>query len=113
MNFSKSLKHMIYLIDFPGFGTDNRFLTNEIYKKVLSFCNGFIFTVKNSVIKEENTQKNLNSIFEQIKNGKNKLYSSIIKSSIFIMNNFNSQSTEECNVIKAKKDIKYILDIKD
>lgn len=71
------LKSMIYLIDFPGFGTDNKFVSNEIYKKILNFCNSFIYVFKNSVIKEENTQKNLYSIFNQIKNEKNKLFSGV------------------------------------
>ena len=37
---------MIYLIDFPGYGTGNVFET-EIYQKVISICNAFIFVVRN------------------------------------------------------------------
>ena len=113
LQLDNNLKSMIYLIDFPGFGTDNRFVSNEIYKKVLSFCNSFLYVFKNSVIKEENTQKNLYSIFNQIKNDKNKLPSGIIRSYMFIMNNFNSQSINENDIAKARKDIKYILDNED
>ena len=59
LQLDDTLKSKIYLIDFPGFGTDNKFVSNELYKKVLSFSNSFIYIFKNSVIKEENTQKNL------------------------------------------------------
>ena len=111
LNLDDNLKSMIYLIDFPGFGTDNKFVKNNLYKKVLSFCNSYIFTVKNSIIKEEATKKNLYTIFNQIKNEKKS--SVFIKSFIFILNNFDSQITEENDIIRAKKDIKYIIDSND
>lgn len=60
------LKEMIFLIDFPGFGTENIFEKKEIYNKVMSICNSFIFVVRNSVIKENSSQIKLKSIFEQV-----------------------------------------------
>ena len=57
---------MIFLIDFPGFGTENIFEKKEIYNKVMSICNSFIFVVRNSVIKENSSQIKLKSIFEQV-----------------------------------------------
>ena len=77
---------MIYLIDFPGFGTGNVF-EKEIYNKVMSICNNFIFVVRNSVIKEKNAKRILDSIFQQAKEQKKKLSSQFIKSCLFVLNN--------------------------
>ena len=57
LKLDDSLKRMIYLIDFPGYGTNNKFIKNKIYQKFLSICNSFIFVVRNSVIKENSTKK--------------------------------------------------------
>ena len=93
---------MIYLIDFPGYGTGNVFET-EIYQKVMSIYNAFIFAVKNSVIKDNNTKKILDSIFTQAKEQKNKFANRFIKSCLFIFNNDITQSTEKNNLEIAKK----------
>ena len=64
MGLNQSLKDMIYLIDFPGFGTGNIFEKNNIYNKVMSICHSFIFVVRNSVIKENSCQRKLKEIFD-------------------------------------------------
>ena len=99
---------MIYLIDFPGYGTGNIFET-EIYQKVMSICNGFIFVVRNSVIKENDTKKILDSMFTQAKEQKNKFSNRFIKSCLFIFNNDNKQTTEKKDLDIAKNDIKDII----
>ena len=99
---------MIYLIDFPGYGTGNVFET-EIYQKVMSICNAFIFVVRNSVIKENDTKKILDSMFTQAKEQKNKFANRFIKSCLFIFNNDNKQSTEKNDLEIAKNDIKDII----
>ena len=48
-----SLKTKLYLIDLPGFGTENIFEKN-IYIKLMSIFNSFIFTLRNSIIKDDN-----------------------------------------------------------
>jgi len=112
LGFDDSLKKKIYLIDFPGFGTKNKFET-DIYKKVMSICNSFIFTIKNSVIKENNNQIILNSLFNEAKEQKQILPSLFIKSCLFILNNDRSQSINAKDVEKAKEDINYMIkDIK-
>ena len=108
LGFDSTLKKKIYLIDFPGFGTKNKFET-EIYKKVMSICNSFFFTIKNSVIKENNNQIVLNSLFNEAKEQKQILPSLFIKSCLFILNNDRSQSSDKKDVDKAKEDINYLI----
>ena len=109
LGLDSSLKRMIYFIDFPGYGTKNNFLEKEICKKVLNISNSFIFTVRNSLIKENNTKLVLDLMFNQITTQKNKLYSGFIKYCLFILNNDNSQTNSKNDLDKAKKDIKYII----
>jgi hypothetical protein len=99
---------MIYLIDFPGYGTGNVF-EKEIYNKAMSICNSFIFVMKNSVIKENSTKRVLDSIFTQAKEQKNKFTSQFIKSCLFVLNNDNSQSTTQKDLEKAKKDVQTVI----
>ena len=108
LGYDSTLKKKIYLIDFPGFGTKNKFET-EIYKKVMSICNSFFFTIKNSVIKENNNQIVLNSLFNEAKEQKQILPSLFIKSCLFILNNDRSQSIDKKDVDKAKEDINYLI----
>jgi hypothetical protein len=51
----------------------------------MNICNAFVFVLKNSNIKENNTKKILDSMFNQIK--KKKLANGYIKSYLFILNN--------------------------
>ena len=60
------IKRKICFIDFPGFGTDIKFEAENIYKKVMSICNSFMFVVRNSTIKEEKTIQNLNLVIYNI-----------------------------------------------
>ena len=108
LGLSKQYKKMIYLIDLPGYGTGNIFET-KIYKKIMSICNAFIFVVRNSVIKENDTKKILDSMFNQIKEQKNKLSNRFIKSCLFVLNNDNKQSTGENDIEIAKNDIKEVI----
>ena len=108
MGLDKTLKEMIYLIDFPGYGTGNVF-EKEIYNKVMSICNSFIFVVRNSVIKEKNAKRILDSIFQQAKEQKKKLSSQFIKSCLFVLNNDIDQSSTEEDINKAKGDIRNII----
>ena len=103
LKLNESLKDMIYLIDFPGFGTNNKFEENDIYKKTLSICNSFIFVVRNSVIKENSCQRQLKSLFEYAQ--QNSFISKFVKSSLFILNNDLEQSTTENDLNQVKYDI--------
>ena len=69
MRLDYSLKKKLYLIDLPGFGNENKFEKN-IYIKLMSICNSFIFTVRNSIIRDNNKKLILNEIFQQIKTEK-------------------------------------------
>ena len=101
-------KKMIYLIDFPGYGTNNVFEL-ELYKKVISICNSFIFVVKNSVIKETLTKDKIEEIFREAMEQKKKLPSGFIKSCLFILNNDNTQTKTEEDLEIAKEDINSII----
>ena len=109
LGLNDSLKRMIYLIDIPGYGTNNKFLEKNICQKIISISSAFIFVIRNSIIKENNTKKILDFLFNQTKIQKKKLYSGIIKSCAFILNNDNSKNIKEDDLIKAKKDIQQII----
>ena len=109
LGFDSSLKKKIFLIDFPGFGTRNNF-ENEIYKKVMSISNSFIFTIKDGVIKDNNNQNVLSSLFNEAKKQKQSLSSLFIKSCIFISNNFGSHSISQNDLDKAKEELNYLSD---
>ena len=105
-------KKMIYLIDFPGFGTGNVF-EKKLYKKVMSICNSFIFVVRNSVIKEQKNKELLEDIFTQARNQKNKLSSGFIKNCLFVLNNDNSQTTTKEDIDNAKRDINELIKVNE
>ena len=111
LGLNDSLKRKIYLIDFPGYGTDNHFMEKEICKKIIGISKAIIFVLRNSIIKENKTKQIINNIFNQIKTQKKKIYSGIIKSCAFILNNDNTQTTSEADIELAKKDIKEIIDL--
>ena len=75
----------------------------------MSICNGFIFVVRNSLIKENNTKKILDSTLTQAKEQKNKFANRFIKSCLFIFNNDNNKTTEKKDIKIAKNDIKDII----
>ena len=100
-----SLKRMIYLIDFPGYGTNNKFFEKKICSKVLSISKFFIFTLRNSIIKENNTKLVLDQLFNKVKNQKKQFKSGFVKSCLFVLNNDNCQDTTTEDKEKAKNDI--------
>ena len=114
MGIDESTKRMIYLIDFPGYGTGNVF-EKEIYNKVMSICNSFIFVVRNTVIKEKNSRTVLKRIFQQAKEQKKKFASQFIKSCLFVFNNDEEQKTSQDELNKVQEDIKVLIskDIED
>jgi hypothetical protein len=112
LGFDDSLKQMIYLIDFPGFGTGNVF-EKEIYNKVMSICNSFIFVVRNTVIKENTNKLMFKQIFEQAKNNKKVFISKFLKSCLFVFNNDKDQTTTQEDLDKVRNDIKYLLNHND
>ena len=99
---------MIYLIDFPGFGTGNIF-ERILYKKVMSICNTFIFVVRNSIIKEKSKKDILDKLFIQSMRNKEKLPSGFIKSCLFVFNNDREQTTTKNDLDMAKRDIRSII----
>ena len=107
MGLDDNQKNMIYLIDLPGYGTKN---VSEIeINKVMSICNSFIFVVKNSVIKENKTEKILNQIFTQAKEQKKKSSSQYAKSCLFVFNNEEAINPTDNDIMKAKSDIQKII----
>ena len=107
LGLDKSLKEMIYLIDFPGYGTGN-FFENGICNKVISICNSFIFVSRNSVIKSKETKVALDSFFEAKENVK-KFSSQLIRASLFVFNIDIEQTSNEEDIEKAKGDIQELI----
>ena len=103
LGLEKSLKEMIYLIDFPGYGTGN-FFKSDISKNVISICNTFIFVTRNSVIRNKDSKTMLDS-FLQAKENKQQFSSQLIKSSLFIFNNDINQTSTPENLENCKNDI--------
>ena len=98
---------MIYLIDFPGYGTGN-FFEKKICNEVISICNSFIFVSRNSVIKSKETKFALDS-FLKAKENKKKFSSQLIKSSIFVFNIGVEQTSTDEDIEKAKEDIQELI----
>ena len=73
LGLDKSLKKMIYLIDFPGYGTGN-FFEKGICNKVISICNFFVFVSRNSVIKNKDNKSALDSFIQAKENKKKFLH---------------------------------------
>ena len=109
LGLNDSLKRKIYLIDFPGYGTDNKFIEKKICKNIISICRAFIFVLRNSIIKENKTKKFLDDIFALAEVGKFKMNSGIINFCSFILNNDNSQTTSDTDINLAKNDIQEII----
>ena len=107
LGLDKSLKEMIYLIDFPGYGTGN-FFEKGICNKVMSICNLFVFVSRNSVIKNKDNKSALDS-FIQAKEKKKKFSSLFIKSSLFIFNKDVNQTSNTEDIEKAKNDIQSLI----
>ena len=112
IGLNDSMKEMIYLIDFPGYGTGNIF-EKEIYKKVMSICNSFVFVLRNSVIKDNDTKKTMDLLFSESKGQKKELASKFIKSSLFVLNNEINQTTTQTDLENAKGEICSILNLKE
>ena len=104
LGIDKNLKKLIYIIDFPGYGTNNKF-EQFLFNKVTSICNSFMFVIKNSLIKENHNQIALKNIFNQAKDQKNELSSGFVKTCLFILNNDDTQETSEDELEKAKEDL--------
>ena len=98
---------MIYLIDFPGYGTGN-FFEKGICNKVISICNLFVFVSRNSVIKNKDNKSALDS-FIQAKENKKNFSSQFIKSSLFVFNKDINQSSTKDDIEKAKNDIQSLI----
>ena len=108
LGIDDNLKRLIYIIDFPGYGTNNKF-EQFLFNKVTSICNSFMFVIKNSLIKENHNQIALKNIFNQAKDQKNELSSGFVKTCLFILNNDDSQETSEDEIDKAKEDLSYLI----
>jgi hypothetical protein len=104
MKLEKNFKKMIYLVDLPGYGTNNIF-EKEIYKKFLSISSSFIFVVKNRLIKENFTQEIVQNIFEQAKIQKKISSSLFLRFCLFIFNSENDEEIKNEELTNAKNDI--------
>ena len=107
LGFDKSLKEMIFLIDLPGIGT-GEFFRKKIYNKFINICNSFIFVHKNSVVRNQDT-KSLFDCFIQAEESKSVFFTKFIKSSLFIFNQFEKNSSSNDEIEKVKFDIQRMI----
>ena len=108
LGLDDSLKKIIYLIDLPGFGNENKF-EKTIIPELMTISSCCVFTVKNTVIKEKKTRDILKKIFVKAKNQKNILTPKLLQSSLFILNNFDHQKIEDNEIEQTKRDISKII----
>ena len=109
LGLDENMKKMIYLIDFPGFGTEN-FFEKKIYKNVMTICNSFFFIVKNLKINENSNALILNNLFSKTMDQTNIISSNkFLKSCFFIVNNEKEQTTKEYDLELGKKQIQEII----
>ena len=113
IGIDESIKRMIYLIDFPGYGMNRKFMKQKMCENIISNSSSFFFILKNSIIKENNTKIILDSIYNQAKVLQKKIYSGMNNLCLFILNNDNSQTTTENDLEIAKKDISEIIKVDD
>ena len=109
LGLDKDMKKMIYLIDFPGFGTGN-FFEKDIYKNVMTMCNSFVFVVKNLKINEKNNSIILNNLFYKTKDQAN-IFSlkDFLNSCLFIINNDKEQTTTDNDLDLGKIQIQEVI----
>ena len=114
IGLNDSLKEMIYLIDFPGYGTGNIFETKQLYKKVMCLCNSFVFVLRNSIIRDNDTKRGIDLIFSDVKSQKKELSSKLLKSSLFVLNNDTHQKIDhQKDLDEAKAGIEFVLNYKE
>ena len=111
IGMDEHFKRMIYLIDFPGYGTSRKFMEQKKCENIIANSSSFILAIKNSIFKENSTKQILDSMFNKAKILQSKKYSGIIKSCLFILNNNNSLTITENDSDAAKKNISEIIKV--
>ena len=112
LTLNDETKKMIYLIDFPGFGTEKEknYFEKELYENILSICNSFFFIIRNLKINENDNAIKINKFLRQAKKKKG-IFSLdfFLKSCVFIVNNDSNQSTNEEDLNVGKEQIMNII----
>ena len=65
-NIDNELKEKIEFIDFPGLHSENNFYEDKIFTLLMQFTHGFIFIIKNDLIKEKSNVEALIEIINRI-----------------------------------------------
>ena len=104
LGLDEFIKKSIYLIDLPGFRAEDKFIKN-LYVKLISLSNCFVFTVRNSSIKEKKNREILKAVLAEKLEQKTKFTSNLLQSSLFILNNDSYPKTGLDDIKQAKKDI--------
>ena len=100
-----SLKERICFVDLPGFGTNNKFEEQDTYSHLINICNIFLFVVFNLKIKENDNQKMINNLYNEMVKQRNISIKEFIKKFIFIINCEKDQDTSNISLKQAKNDI--------
>ena len=103
------LKERICFIDLPGFGTNNKFEYLDTYSHLINMSDIFIYVVFNQKIKENDNNKMLNKIYNNIIQEKRFDDKEFIKRCLFIINFDKDQDTSIKSILQAKDDILKIL----
>jgi len=107
LKLDDSLKEKICFIDLPGFGTNNKFETEETYAHLMKSCNIFLFIVFNLRIKETDNQRMLKELYEKMRNFRDNMpIGAFVRKCLFIVNCDKDQDKSEKSINQAKNDIK-------
>ena len=101
-NFSdQSLKEKICFVDLPGYGTNNKFETKDIYSKFIKNCKLFIMISRDHFSDTNNVEK-INSLMDKIAEYQKISKAALSKKILFIINNSKNLETSEKNLLDEK-----------
>ena len=102
-NFSdNSLKEKICFVDLPGYGTNNKFETKDIYSKFIKNCKLFIMISKDHFSDTNNVHK-IKNLIDKIAEYQKISKTALSKKILFIINNSKNLDTSEKNLLDEKQ----------
>ena len=96
-----TIKEKICFVDLPGYGTNNKFETKDIYSKFIKSCKLFLMVTSDHFEEKENVDK-INELFIKVSKYQGISFHSLIKKILFIINNDQNTDISETSLLKKK-----------
>ena len=96
-----TIKEKICFVDLPGYGTNNKFETKDIYSKFIKSCKLFLMVTSDHFEEKENVDK-INELFIKVSKYQGISFHSLIKKILFIINNNQNTDISETSLLKKK-----------